>query len=110
MNKKKVLLFYPPNKRSVAIETVCKAVKEAGHEIVILTLSERGAFHEAMEKEGIETLTYEVLRKPSWKFFYKHTRNIISFCKKRKIDFVWSHLQRQVCLLYWRKSLLKQKL
>ncbi len=93
MNKKKVLLFYPPNKRSVAIETVCKAVKEAGHEIVILTLSERGAFHEAMEKEGIETLTYEVPRKPSWKFFYKHTRNIISFCKKRKIDFVWSHLQ-----------------
>jgi glycosyltransferase involved in cell wall biosynthesis len=91
--KKKVLLFYPPNKRSVAIETLCRAVKEAGHEIIVLTLSERGPFHEALEKAGIETSSYVITRKPSWKFFHKHIRNLITVCKKRKIDFVWSHLQ-----------------
>jgi glycosyltransferase involved in cell wall biosynthesis len=90
---KKVLLFYPPNFRTVAIETLCKAVKEAGHEMIVLTLSERGAFHEAVEKTGIKTFTHVISRKPSWKFFTRHIRNLTKFCKQHQIDFVWSHLQ-----------------
>jgi len=93
MRLKRVLLFYPPNKRSVAIETLCKAVKEAGHEIMVLTLSERGSFHEAMERMGIQTFTHVLPRKPSWKFFKGHIHNLIGFCRKNKIDQVWSHLQ-----------------
>ncbi|MBK9938146.1 MAG: hypothetical protein IPP02_07080 [Chitinophagaceae bacterium] len=42
--RKKILLYYPPNKRSVAIETLCRAVKDAGHELIILTLTEKGYF------------------------------------------------------------------
>jgi glycosyltransferase involved in cell wall biosynthesis len=68
-------------------------VKEAGHEMIVLTLSERGAFHETVEKTGIKTFTNVIPRKPSWKFFTGHIRNLIGFCKKHKIDFVWSHLQ-----------------
>jgi glycosyltransferase involved in cell wall biosynthesis len=90
---KRILVYYPPNKRSVAIETLCRTIKEAGHEVIVLTLSERGSFHEALEKVGIETLSYVIPRKPSWKFFHKQITNLISVCKNRKIDFVWSHLQ-----------------
>ena len=90
---KRVLLFYPPNKRSVAIETLCKAVIEAGHELLVLTLSERGAFHEAVEALGIKTYPHLSPRKPSWKYFMGHIHNLISFCRKNKIDHVWSHLQ-----------------
>jgi len=90
---KKVLVYYPPNKRSVAIETLCKAVKEAGHEIIVLTLSGRGSFHEAMEKMGIETLSFTTKRKPSWIFFLRHIRRLIKVCRKKKINVVWSHLQ-----------------
>jgi len=90
---KKVLLYYPPNKRSVAIETLCKAVKEAGHELLVLTLSERGAFHEALEEMKIKTYTLVLPRKPSWKYFLKHSRSLVKFCRQHRIDFVWSHLQ-----------------
>jgi glycosyltransferase involved in cell wall biosynthesis len=93
LTSKKILLFYPPNFRSVAIETLCKAVKEAGHEMLVLTLSERGAFHEAVEKMGIKTFTCVISRKPSWKFFTRHIRNLVGFCKQHRFDFVWSHLQ-----------------
>jgi glycosyltransferase involved in cell wall biosynthesis len=90
---KRVLLYYLPNNRSIAIETLCKAVKEGGYELHVLTLTERGPFHEAVEKMGIQTYSYIRHRKPSWKYFLGHARYLIKFCKKYKIDVVWSHLQ-----------------
>lgn len=106
---KKILLFYPPNKRSVAIETLCKAVKDAGHEIVVLTLSEKGVFHIAVEKFGIETHSHVLPRKPSWKFFLNHTRNLIKFCRKQQIDFIWSHLQEANIAALFAQPFLKAK-
>jgi len=90
---KRILLYYPPNKRSVAIETLCKAVIEAGHEVVLLTLTERGDFHKALEAMGITTHTTVMERKPSWKYFLKQGRFLVKFCKQNRIDYVWSHLQ-----------------
>jgi glycosyltransferase involved in cell wall biosynthesis len=109
LNPRKVLLFYPPNFRSVAIETLCKAVKEAGHEMLVLTLSERGAFHEAVEKMGIKTFTHVIPRKPSWKFFTRHIRNLTNFCKQHRIDFVWSHLQDANLIALLAQPFLKAK-
>jgi glycosyltransferase involved in cell wall biosynthesis len=109
LNPKKVLLYYPPNFRSVAIETLCKAVKEAGHEILVLTLSERGAFHNEVEKMGIQTFTYVLPRKPSWKFFTRHIRNLTGFCKKHRIDFVWSHLQEANLIALLAQPFIKAK-
>ncbi|MBK9381609.1 MAG: glycosyltransferase family 4 protein [Chitinophagaceae bacterium] len=91
--KKKVLLYYPPNKRSVAIETLCRAVKDAGHELIVLTLTEKDSFHQQMEKMGFATFTTVMDRKPSWKYFLNKARYLIRFCKEHKIDYVWSHLQ-----------------
>lgn len=90
---KKILLYYPPNKRSVAIETLCKAVLEAGHQIVVLTLTEKSDFHKAVEQMGIETHSTVMKRKPSWKYFLNQGRFLIKFCKQNRIDYVWSHLQ-----------------
>jgi len=91
--RKKVLLYYPPNKRSVAIETLCRAVKDAGHELIVLTLTEKDSFHQQMEKMGFATFTTVMDRKPSWKYFLNKARYLIRFCKEHKIDYVWSHLQ-----------------
>jgi glycosyltransferase involved in cell wall biosynthesis len=90
---KRVLIYYTPNKRSIAIETLCKAVKEAGHEVFVLTLTTHGAFHEAVEKMGISTFSYDIPRKPTWKYFLQHIRYLVSFCRQHSIDVVWSHLQ-----------------
>lgn len=89
--KKNILLFYPPNSRSIAIETICKAMKAAGHSMIVLTLSARGAIHEELEKAGIETAACDFPRKPSWKFYWLHIRHLLRFCRQRKIDTIWSH-------------------
>lgn len=93
MPGKKVLLYYPPNNRSIAIETLCRAVQEGGHELIVLTLTEKGPFHAALEKKGIRTYSYVLPRKSSSIYFMKHARHLKSFCRQHAIDFVWSHLQ-----------------
>ncbi|MBS1573215.1 MAG: glycosyltransferase family 4 protein [Bacteroidetes bacterium] len=93
---KKILLYYPPNYRSVVIETICNALIEDGHEVIILALSDRGPIHSELEKMGIKINNYTISRKPSWKFFLKQSRNLIRICKREKIDFIWSHLQEAI--------------
>jgi glycosyltransferase involved in cell wall biosynthesis len=90
---KKILLYYPPNNRSVAIETMCRAIIEAGHKLTILTLTEKGDFHTTMEKIGAVTYTTVMNKTPSWKYYIGQARYLIRFCKEHKIDAVWSHLQ-----------------
>lgn len=107
--KRRILLYYPPNKRSVAIETLCKAVVDAGHEMVVLTLTERNAFHEQMEKFGIAAYSTVMNRKPSWKYFLNQARFLIKFCKENKIDYIWSHLQEANMIALLAQRFLKAK-
>src|SRR5689334_750757 len=98
---KRILLYYPPNRRSVPTETLCRAINEEGHKLMVLTLTERGDIHEALEKIGIETFTSVVPRKPSWLYFLKQAKFLVAFCKRHKIDAVWSQLQEAnlICIL-----------
>ncbi len=91
--RKKVLLYFPPDKRSVAIETLCNTVHEAGHELIVLTLTGPGRLHEALEKKGIKTYAHVLTRDRSWNYFLNHSRYLIKFCRQNEIDVVWSHLQ-----------------
>jgi glycosyltransferase involved in cell wall biosynthesis len=106
---KRILIYYPPNKRSIAIETLCNAVKDAGHELIVLTLAGRGPFHEALEKKGTKTYTHFLERKPSSKYFISHTRYLIRFCKQHKIDIVLSHLQEAIFISLLAQPFLKAK-
>jgi len=90
---KHILLYYPPNKRSVAIETLCKTVVEAGHKLTVLTLTEKDNFHTQVEQMGIPTYATVMAKKPSWKYYLHQARYLIRFCREHKIDSVWSHLQ-----------------
>ena len=92
MAKKKILLYYPPNKRSIAIETLCNTIADAGHELLVLTLTERGPFHVELEKNNIRTYSH-VLPRQSKGYFIRQARYLIRFCRRNKIDMVWSHLQ-----------------
>ena len=108
--KKRVLLYYPPNKRSVAIETLCKAVKDDGHELIVLTLTEAGLLHTELKKKGIKTYTYVLVRKNSWKYFLTHARFLVRFCREHKVDTVWSHLQEGNIIAVMAQPFLKAKL
>jgi glycosyltransferase involved in cell wall biosynthesis len=110
MPEKKILLYYPPNKRSVAIETLCNAVIEAGHELIVLTLTERGPFHETIEKKGIKTYTHILERKLSSKYFISQARYLVRFCKQNRVDIIWSHLQEGNIIAVLAQPFLKAKL
>jgi glycosyltransferase involved in cell wall biosynthesis len=110
MGGKKVLLYYPPNRRSVAIETLCIAVHEAGHELIVLTLTEKGTLHDSIEKKGIRTYTHVLERKRSSVYFISHARFLIQFCKDHKVDVVWSHLQEGNIIAVIAQPFLKAKL
>jgi glycosyltransferase involved in cell wall biosynthesis len=84
-------------------------VKEAGHELFVLTLTERGPLHEALEEMGIKTYSCEFARKPSWKYFLHHIRHLVGFCKQHNIDAVWSHLQSANIIALLAQPLLKAK-
>src|SRR5258705_5489054 len=109
---KKVLLFYPPNKRSVAIETLCNAVHESGNELVVLTLTARGPLHEKLESYGIKTFSVPQKNDHSWKYlrFFKQSRFLVRFCRQNNIDAVWSHLQEANVIGLMAQPFLKAKL
>jgi len=58
---------------------------------------------------GIQTFTYVIPRKPSRKFFIRHIRNLIGFCKQRGIDSIWSHLQEANLIALLAQPFLKAK-
>ncbi len=108
--KKKILLYYPPNKSSVAIETLCKAMKEEGHEVLVLTLTEKGDFHARLEQDGIACYTTVKKRKPSLRYFLGQARFLATFCRRHKIDYLWSHLQEANIIAVLARPFLKARL
>jgi glycosyltransferase involved in cell wall biosynthesis len=112
MFPKKILLYYPPNKRSVAIETLCKAVKDSGNELVVLTLTDKGPFHEVLEKYGIRTFAHPNSSKRIWKYFkfFKQSRFLVHFCLQNNIEVVWSHLQEANIIAVMAQPFLKAKI
>ncbi len=108
MDRKKVLIYYPPNKRSIAIETLCRAVSEAGHELLVLTLTEKGLIHDVLEKRGIKTYSH-VLPRSSWNYFIRQAQYLRKFCKQHQVDVVWSHLQEGNIIAVMARPFMKAK-
>lgn len=107
---KKILIYYPPNNRSIAIETLGIALHKAGNEVLMLTLTEKGAMHQVLEAKGIKTFSHTLLRNTSWIYFFKHSRFLRRFCKEHKIDVVLSHLQECNIISVIAKPFLKARL
>ncbi len=77
---------------------------------MMLTLTPKGKLHEELEKMGITTFSYVLERKNSWVYFYKHARYLAAFCRKNKVDTVWSHLQESNVIAVLAQPFLKAKL
>ena len=92
MARKNVLLYYLPNKRSIAIETLCKEINRTGNKLIVLTQSPVGDFQTQLERMGIECHSKVFSGRYSYINFFRHFLFLISFCRKNKIDVVWSHL------------------
>jgi glycosyltransferase involved in cell wall biosynthesis len=87
----------PPNKRTVALETVILETAKH-HNIKLLTLAGRGDLHLFLESKGIVCETMEVNESNPILRIIKHTIKLVQYCRKNQIDTLWSHLHP--CNLY----------
>jgi glycosyltransferase involved in cell wall biosynthesis len=95
--RKNILLYMPPNKRTVALETVILETAKH-HNITLLTLAERGDLHLFLESKGIVCETMEVNESNPILRIIKQTEKLVQYCRKNQIDTLWSHLHP--CNLY----------
>jgi glycosyltransferase involved in cell wall biosynthesis len=90
---KKVLFFYGPNSRTVALETLINEVKNHGYDIEVLTLSSKGLFHDKLTEMGIKWSTFPFQQEYSLKYYIKQTWYFYKYCRNHQYDVIWSHLQ-----------------
>ncbi len=88
------ILFYTPfNLRSRDTESLMEAFIKQGHKVFVLTQAGEGVYHENCRKIGVDVNTHVIPKKNSFVYFLKHTRYLIKFCKKNKIDVLYAHLE-----------------
>lgn len=88
-----LLLYYPSNKRTIAMQTMVKLYVEKGYKLILLTTCERGVFHEDLENLGVKTFTYHIKKNNPVSYYVRHILFLLRFCKSQKIYCVLSHLQ-----------------
>lgn len=89
----RILLYYPPNNRSNATETLACGFAALGHKVFLLTFEKKGDLHDLLEKNGVEVYSYTIEKGRPLLYYLKHIRYLIRFCKTHKITAVQSHLQ-----------------
>ena len=91
--KKKVLFYYPSNKRSIALETIIYSLQKEGIIFSLLTTCQKGDFHRELEKNGIQAYSSNIKKANSLVYYLRQVLYLIKFTKRGKFDFVFSHLQ-----------------
>jgi glycosyltransferase involved in cell wall biosynthesis len=85
-------------------------VKDSGHELIVLTLTDKGPFHQELEKKGIKTFAHPLSRKLKYYRLLRQARFLVKFCRQNNIDVVWSHLQEANMIGMMAQPFLKAKL
>lgn len=88
----RILFYYPSNKRSNVLETTFQELRNEGHEVIFLSTCAKGDLHLKFEEMGIPTYS-NVIKNSPLLYYFRQFIFLIKFCKKHKIDFVFSHLQ-----------------
>lgn len=89
----RVLLYYPSNKRTVAIETVVLEFHRRGVPIELLTTCEPGALHDYLESRGIRTHTNAIPKGSALVYYLRQMVFLVRFCRAHGITTVFSNLQ-----------------
>lgn len=92
MASKNILLYYLPNKRSVATETLCTEMNKTGNRLIVLTHWHRDEIHEQLDKLGVENYAKTYTSRFYLFNAIRHFFYLLSFCRKHKIHAVWSNL------------------
>lgn len=87
------ILFYAiPGQRTRDIESQALAFRSRGHRVMLLSQSPYSPLHEFLERHGFETATSVINSASLPVFVFRQAIALWQFCKKHKIDVVYSHL------------------
>src|SRR3989338_8282349 len=89
-----VLIYYQNQYHTVFLESLVEYFIKQGHKVYFLTTCKKGILHQKMEDLGAEinVHTYPHGQKKLFQYI-GHFFFLIRFCKKNKIEVVYSHLQ-----------------
>lgn len=107
--KKKILFYYPSNKRSVQIETTLREIKNLGYDILLFTTCPKGKLHENLNAIGIKSYTSISKRTTSFFYYLFQIIALIRFCNKQNIDLVFSNLQHTNLIAVLAQYFMKSK-
>jgi glycosyltransferase involved in cell wall biosynthesis len=89
----RILLFYPSNNRTVALETLTLAIHRRGVPIEVLTTCGPGPFHEFLSAHGVPTYAHPVTKGAPLLYYVRQILFLARFCRSHRITTVFSHLQ-----------------
>lgn len=92
--KKNILFYYYPNNKSIATETLCDDLNKSGNKLIVLTQTPESDLHKGLKNLGIEYYVKEYNHRISIFNYFLHALYLVRFCRKHKIDVVWSHLNQ----------------
>lgn len=90
---KHLLFYYSANRRTIALETLFLAMREAGHKVSCLTTVPRGDLHAELERHGIACYAMDPQRSRAAPRYLGQASRLARFCRQHAVDTVWSHLQ-----------------
>ncbi len=90
--KRNILIYYQNPYHSVFFESFIQELADQGHQVFFLTKCEPGILHDIVRKMGVRVDTYNPRGKQFFRFFL-HIFYLIRYCRKNKIEVVYSHLQ-----------------
>lgn len=108
MPSKKILFYYPPNKRTIAMETLALSLKNEGYEVIVLTLTPAGDLHSELSKNNISVFS-NYIHDSGLQFYIKQFLFLIKFCRLHKPDYVHSHLQQVNIITVFAQYFIKAK-
>ncbi len=88
-----ILIYSPGNLRAADQQAQAELLISLGHKVFLLTWLPEGILHQSFTALGATVASSSHVKGRSVFFFIGQTRYLISFCKKNKIDFIFSHLQ-----------------
>ncbi len=87
-----ILIYYQNPSRTIFLESLVQEFIGEGHKVFFLTFCERGPIHDRMETLGA-TVSANPLNRNRILWYIGQISYLIKYCRKNKIDVVYSHLQ-----------------
>lgn len=76
------------------METLCSVMNKTGNRLIVLTQQPKGDFHKELDRLGVENYSKTYSSRISVFNYIAHIFFLIRFCRKHKINVVWSHLNQ----------------